>query len=145
MRGISISLVILAICVIGCATTKRADKNVHVTLIRKAPGKQLLAITRDEWGGLWGAHGYIGYERVGYWAALEGTGPVYVNPHFQDSPSDFKCVGTITINQQTNSVTIEMERIVSGSRQPQETIPHPINGRYVIDSIRDARPEEGWF
>jgi len=86
----------------GCSTQQ--SKSDHVTLIEVDSGKLLLAITKSQWGGILGPHGYVGSERVGYWAALEGSGPVFTNPHFQDDPADFRCVGTITLDREHGKV-----------------------------------------
>jgi|SRR5947209_17085793 len=138
-------LLLLGMASWGCLGTKGTDNGEHVVLVRKASDKLLLAITKREWGGLLGLHGYVGYRHVGYWAALGGAGPIFVNPHFQDNPSDFQCKGTITLDTAGRRVTIEMWRIVSKPGEPERIKPHPANGTFTIERLRDARPEEAWF
>src|SRR5260221_13589992 len=80
----------------SCTTSPRECD--HAILFESGPGKLLLAVSRTQWEGFWGPEGYIGNQQTGYWAALEGGGPVFINPHFQDNPSTFHCVGTITLD-----------------------------------------------
>ena len=79
----------------GCVTEKGDASNTQCILVEKEPGKLLLGVSKREWGGLYGPEGYVGHHYVAYWAALEGAGPQYVNPHFQDNPSEFKCIGKL--------------------------------------------------
>lgn len=129
----------------GCASKAKSDSSDHAVLIEIEPGKVLLSVNKKIWKGLWGPEGYIGYQRISYWAALNGSGPVFVNPHFQDNPSGFHCVGTIVVDRDHNLVTLDMRRVVSKSSQPDRTAPHPANGHYQIDTIRKPQQGENWF
>ena len=135
------------ICVLlafsGCKTSK--DEQTHVTLIQLSADKSLLAIAKPERVGIIGPDGYVGWRTAGYWAALQGPGPVYDNPHFQDDSSDLPCIGRITLDRGHNEVTIDMKRVVSKSGGMEQTKPHPANGTYVIEQTRTARPGEAWF
>jgi hypothetical protein len=135
----------MAMLLFGCASSRNSDPQDHCTLIESGPEKLLLAVNPREWGGFWGIHGYIGYEHIGYWAALAGPGPEFINPHFQDNPASFRCIGTITLDREHNKVTLNMRRIVSEAGSPQRTKPHPANGTYSIELIRKAKPDESWF
>ncbi len=145
MRQLMISLLLVSMASVGCLSSKDSKQREHVVLIRKAHGKQLLSIAKRERVGIWGPDGYVGYRTAGYWAALDGNGPTFVNPHFQDDSSDFRCIGTITLDTEHRKVTIQMRRVLSMPGEPERTQPHPANGTYSIETIRDARPEEAWF
>ncbi len=145
MRELIILLVLVIIAPVGCVSFKDSKQGDHVVLIRKAPGKQLLSIAKRERVGIWGPDGYVGYRTAGYWVALDGNGPTFVNPHFQDDSSDFRCNGSITLDIEHRKVKVEMRRIVSKPGASERTKPHPANGTYTIEDIRDARPEESWF
>ncbi len=145
LKNLIISLVLLSMASVGCVSSEDSKQREHVVLIRKAPGKQLLPIAKRERVGIWGRDGYVGYRTAGYWAALDGNGPTFVNPHFQDDSSDFRCIGTIKLDIEHSKVTIQMRRVVSMPGEPERTKPHPANGTYSIEAIRDARPEEAWF
>ncbi len=145
MRQLMISLVLVSMASVGCLSSKDSKQREQVVLIRKAPGKQLLSIAKRERVGIWGPDGYVGYRTAGYWAALDGNCPTFVNPHFQDDSSDFRCIGTITIDTEHRKVTIQMRRVLSMPGEPERIQPHPANGTYSIETIRDARPEEAWF
>jgi hypothetical protein len=141
---------LILVCVItiaggGCAIEKGDTSSTHCILVEKEPGKLLLGFSKREWGGFYGPEGYVGYRYVGYWAALEGDGPEYVNPHFQDNPSEFKCVGTITLDKGQNEATVKMQRVVSKEGEPERTTPHPANGTYHIEIVRKAKSYEHWF
>ena len=138
-------LLVLAVTVSACTSPTKGKGVTRVELIRKGEGKMLLSITRREWEGVVGPHGFVGYSTVGYWAALDGAGPSFENPHFQDNPSDFRCVGSITVDLVKRSVRIEMKRIVSKTGEVERLRPHPVNGTYSIDAVRDAKLEEQWF
>ena len=142
MKKLIISLVLVALTFVSCVGP---GQRVHITLIRKAPGKQLLSIAKQQRVGIWGPEGYVGYRTVGYWAALEGNGPTFVNPHFQGDSSELPCIGTITLDIAHGKVTILMRRIVSKLGEPERTEPHPVNGTYNIEGVRNANPEETWF
>jgi hypothetical protein len=143
MRFLVILCSLLVAVLSGCSTT--TTRNDHVTLIEVAPGKLLLAVVKREHVGIWGPEGYVASRRAGYWAALEGSGPMFTNPHFQDDSSDLRCVGTIALDREHSMVTLNMQRVVSEPGKPQRTKHHPANGTYVIESIRKARPGESWF
>jgi len=145
MKNMILLFVLIAIGLVACVGPKSSGQREHAVVIRKGPGKLLLSITKQEWRGVYGEHGYEGYRTVGYWAALEGPGPTFANPHFQDNPSGFRCTGTITLDLERMSVTVDMRRIVSGLGEPERTKPHPANGTYSIEEIRDAKLEEAWF
>ena len=143
MGKLIISLAIVALVAGACVASKDADRRVHVVLIRKAPGKHLLAISKREWGGVLGPHGFVGYISVGYWAALEGSGPIFVNPHFQDNPSEFQCTGVITLDIEHKRVKVEMRRVAPERGGVEKA--HPAHGTYTIETIRDSGPDEAWF
>jgi len=143
MSSLAILSALLVAALSGCSTT--TARNAHVALIEVAPGKLLLSVVKEEHVGIWGPEGYVGSRRAGYWAALEGSGPVFTNPHFQDDSSDLRCVGTIALDREHSLVTLNMQRVVSEPGKPQRTKQHPANGTYVIETTRKARPEESWF
>jgi hypothetical protein len=143
MRSLVILCTLLVAALSGCSTT--TTSNDHVALIEVGPGKLLLSVVKKERVGIWGPEGYVASRRAGYWAALEGSGPVFTNPHFQDDSSDLHCVGTITLDREHSMVTLNMQRVISEPGKPQRTKQHPANGIYVIESTRKARPEESWF
>jgi len=137
-------LLLFSYCILvsisGCAT-RPAD---HVELLDKEPGKVILGIAKQQWGGLIGPEGYVGYQTWTYWAALAGDGPEFVDPHIEGGNGE-PCIGTILLDREHNKVTINMKRIVSAPGYPLRTIPHPANGTYKIDEIRKAHFYEKWF
>jgi hypothetical protein len=145
MRILRTILLVVTITATGCTSPTKGKGVTRVELIRKGQGKMLLSITRREWEGVAGPHGFVGYSTVGYWTALDGAGPTFENPHFQDNPSDFRCVGSVTLDMVNRRVRIEMKRIVSKPGEVERLRPHPVNGIYSIDAVRDAKLEEQWF
>ena len=131
MRASQLAFFCLIILLSGCAT-KHPD---NVRLLETQPGRMLLDINKSRWEGFVGPDGNPGYMYRVYCATLEGDGPTFINPPFEDSPSDFKCVGTITLDRAHKLVTVDMRRITSAPGQPQQTRPHPANGTYKIDFI----------
>lgn len=124
-------LFIIAIsAMMGCSGPNSRLQNRHAILyvFDDNPGKRMLAITGRQWRGIWGPEGWVGYENSGYWITLEGNGPVYKNPRFQDNPPDFQCIGEVTLDSQHHQVTIEMRRVISKPDEPIRTTPHPANG-----------------
>src|SRR5689334_14466054 len=93
-----------ALIVSGCANPKSAS-NVTLYVLANQPGKSLLDINSRQWGGFWGPEGYVGHRYITYWAGLEGQGPIFHDPHFEDSPSDFNCIGDIVLDMQRREVT----------------------------------------
>lgn len=136
---------LVSVLCVGCVSAKNKTQNGQVALVLFAPGKQLLSIAKREKVGIWGPEGYVGSRTAGYWAALEGDGPVFVNPHFQDDSSDLPCVGTIALDMARRTVTLDLHRVVSRPGEAKRTKPHPANGMYHIETVRDARPGEAWF
>jgi len=123
----------------GCA----AKPPNQTVLLEVDPGKHLLGIAIERWEG-WGPEGYAGYHSSSYWAALEGDGPIFVNPRLVGGAGD-RCIGTITLDKEHNDVTINMMRIVSAPGGPLRTTPHPANGTHKIDLVRKATSYEKWF
>ena len=98
------------------------------------------------WGGIMGPHGYVGYQTSSYVAALEGVGPTFINPRFQDNPPDFRCVGSITLDRKNNRVVVAMWRVITAPGKPDQKKAHPANGTYNIESVRKGMPDEDqWF
>src|SRR4051812_34310944 len=131
-------ILLLASALVGCAGTRDPYGHDRADLVEIEAGKTLLAINHREWGGLLGPHGYIGYRSNGYLTALEGSGPVFINPHFLDNPPFIPCIGTITLDREHNKVTVNMRRIVSKPEEPVRTKPHPANGTFTIESVKTA-------
>lgn len=130
----------------GCVG--KADRHVcdGANLIEQGPSEIEMRFCKRYWGGVIGPHGYIGYITMGYGAALIGKGPIFTNPRFQDDPPTFHCVGTITLDREHNQIEVNMFRIVSEPGKPEQTKPHPANGKYLIQSVREANPDERqWF
>lgn len=129
----------------GCAGYNSADNSFHVKLVRNAPEKMMLEISRQEPFAVAGSDGYVGHHKVTYWAALAGTGPTFVNPHFADSPAEYHCLGSITVDLDHSLVSINMRRIVSKPGEPEQAEPHPANGVHRIEKIRNSKHDEWWF
>jgi hypothetical protein len=125
------ALFCLIILLSGCATKHPDD----IRLIERGAGVSTLNINRARWEGFLGPDGNPGYVYWTYYATLDGDGPIYVNPPFQDMPSDFKCIGTITLDREHKLVTVNMRRIISAPGQPVRTRSHPANGTYKINFI----------
>ncbi|HVV71338.1 MAG TPA: hypothetical protein VHI52_07545 [Verrucomicrobiae bacterium] len=138
-----LAAIVLPAALLSCKTSE--DARTHVTLIQVSDNRSLLSIAIGERVGIWGPEGYVRSRTAGFWAALEGAGPVYINPHFQDDSSDFPCIGSITVDRDHNKVTLDMHRVLSKPGEATRTKPHPANGTYGIEAIRKARPEEAWF
>lgn len=138
-----LAAVALAVVLSACKTPE--DARTHVALIQVSDDRCLLSVAMRERVGIWGPEGYVGSRTGGFWAALEGNGPVYIDPHFQDYSSDFPCIGSITFDREHHKVTLDMQRVVSKPGESKRTKPHPANGTYAIETIRKARPGESWF
>jgi hypothetical protein len=138
------SCLVMVLTLAGCAGDRTADGAFHVTLVKKGPGKMTLEITRHEQVIVTGPDGYMGSRKVTYWAALAGDGPTFVNPHFADSPTEYHCIGSITLDTSHELVSIDMRRIVSKPGEPEETAPHPANGVYHIEKMKESK-REWWF
>lgn len=95
----------------GCASSKDLNHN-YAELIEFSDQKIDIHIVHREWGGLFDAHGYIGYQDNGYTAGLRGKGPTFVDPIFQDNPPRTRCVGSITLDLEHKKVTISMRRVI---------------------------------
>jgi hypothetical protein len=132
MRILQLLFLSLFIAIFAGCATKPPD---HVELLESGPGEFSLAICKQQWGGLFGPEGFVGYQTWTYWAILKGEGPIFVNPKFTDMPSDYQCIGTITLDKAHNVVIVKMSRIVSSPGSPLQTKPHPANGTYKIDVI----------
>jgi len=132
-RNTLILLLSISTC-IGCGESREHPNHDRAVLYTsKRPGVQLLNIFHKQWLGGFGPDGFVGYKFVGYWATIEGEGPVYNNPKFEDNPSGIECIGTIKMDLAHNQVTIDMQRIISKPGEPQRTEPHPSNGIYPIE------------
>src|SRR3954470_1888817 len=97
-------------CWFGCAGRGSAPESEHVDIVEHTPSKFTLLISKREWGGITGPHGYVGNEIRHYKAELNGTGPTFINPRFQDNPPDNKCVGKIILDGPHSTVTLDMRR-----------------------------------
>jgi len=117
----------------------------HASLIKTSSDKMWLSITKREWGGVLGPHGYVGHQWYGYCIELDGVGPIFTNPPFHDNPPDFRCVDTVTLDRDHDRVIVNMRRVISKPGAPEHTRPHPGNGTYTIESIRSAKTNEYWF
>jgi hypothetical protein len=127
----------------GCiAVTKPPDQ---VELLEVDAGRHLLGIAIERSGALLPRSGGImGYDASSYWAELEGSGPIFVNPPFVGGSGE-PCIGTITLDREHSEVTIKLRRIVSAPGEPLKTKPHPANGTYKINTVRKANFYEKWF
>jgi len=139
-----LSVLILTLMV-GCVAPSHPKARNGAVLIEQGPGEIELRFWKRSWGGIFGVHGYVGYVTHSYAAALEGSGPIFTNPRFQDNPG-FHCLGTIVLDREHNQVTINMRRIVSMQGEPERAKPHPANGTYTIESVRKAKADEmQWY
>ena len=112
----------------------------EAVLIDFGAGRLLLKINKREWAGLWGPEGYVGYRYRTYYAGLEGDGPFYTDPPYEEL-SDYKhFVGTITIDRERNRVIVKIKRVMLG----RETT-DPGSGTYAIKTVRKPGPHETWF
>jgi hypothetical protein len=135
-------LFLLSLILAGCAHADDLSKN-HVELFEVKSNIVILSIQHREWSGLFGPHGFGGFENVGYWATLEGAGPKFTNPKFDDNPHGIHCVGTIVLDREHNRVTIDMQRIIlSESGKTNQIKSHPANGTYRITSVKTREPEK---
>jgi hypothetical protein len=144
-RNLILSSLILLLF-IGCSGP--VDNNIctDADIIEHGPDQIEIRFCKRSWGGVVGPHGYVGFITTGYGAALEGKGPIFVNPKFQDNPPDSRCIGIITLDRIHNRVIVDMQRIMSKPGEPEQTKPHPANGTYVVKSVRKAMPDEQkWF
>ena len=130
------------VLVTACAGTGGHKPNDYADLIVYEPEKVDVLITHREWAGLFGHHGYPGYEQRHYRVGLRGPGPKFVNPKFQDNPPTIECVGSVNLNREHNRVTLDMRRVVSQPGESMRTKAHPANGTYVILSTRKAGSDE---
>lgn len=137
MNKLQAMLAVAAICLLpGCVGTRDNEQHDHADIVDYGSRGIDVEITKRMWDGFWGAEGYIGYKNEHYKAGLQGDGPVFINPPFQDNPPDIYCIGTITVDRQHGKVTVNMRRIVSKPGERQRTQPHPANGTYPIESTR---------
>jgi len=126
----------------GCATPK--DDEFHVALVKQGPGKAMLEISHREPVDVDGTNGLtVMMHKVTYFAALNGPGPTFVNPHFADVPPEYHCVGTISLDLEHAMVDIDMRRIVSKPDELLQTVPHPANGLHRIEKIKAEK--HGWW
>jgi len=130
---------LLLLVLTGCTGTGNPKPHDYADLIVYGPEKMDVLITHQQWGGIWGPEGYIGYEQGHYRAALRGPGPTFIDPKFQDNPPSTACVGSITLDREHKRLAIDMRRIVSRPGEPQRTKAHPASGTYVIESTRHAK------
>lgn len=125
--------VLLATLVLSGCASPGPGSNATLYVRTDKPGKALLDINCHQWDGFWGPEGYTGYRYLTYWATLDGTGPVFHNPHFEDMPPDFRCIGDIILDMEHHEVTLRMRRIISKPGESQRTVRHPANGTYHFD------------
>jgi hypothetical protein len=136
--------IVLVVAILAFVLYERHENRGSIELVELSPGKSLLLIETRQWGGLLGPDGFIGYIHITYMAALEGSGPVFTNPHFSDNPQ-FRCVGTITMDRKHNHVIIKMRRIQSKPGEQERTVSHPANGTYAVGVVRAPKSSETWF
>jgi hypothetical protein len=130
----------------GCVGPSNRHVCESAQLIEHGAAGIELRFCHRYWGGFLGPHGYVGYQTTSFGAALEGVGPTFTNPRFQDNPADFQCVGSITLDREHNRVVIAMWRVISVPGKPDRRNAHPANGTYGIESVRKAMPDEDqWF
>lgn len=129
----------------ACSSPPTKQSRRSVDLIRNHAGATWVVINTREWGGVFGVDGFVGFENQTYLAKLEGSGPVYTAPFFQDNPFGVKCVGTITLDRKSNKVLVDMHRVVTDPRESVRSGPHPANGFYTIGTEREAKPTEKWY
>jgi hypothetical protein len=144
MKNIVLIWFVASLCA-GCTATPRTSPTDHAVLIEISPGKSLLEISKRRWAGIWGREGFQGYRNFTYWAALDGDGPVFNNPHFLEFSPEIQSVGTITLDREHNRVTVNMRRVQPKPGKPDGTEPSPANGTFIIHSIRKANRGESWF
>src|SRR2546423_15444304 len=89
---------ILLVVLTGCTSTAERKECKSADLVEYSPTERELRYCKRLWGGIVGPDGYVGFKSVGYLALLEGPGPVFVNPRFQDNPGDYRCTGIIQMN-----------------------------------------------
>lgn len=130
----------------GCVGASNRHVCDGAQLIEHGAAGTELRFCHRYWGGILGPHGYVGYQTTGFGAALEGVGPTFTNPRFQDNPPDFQCVGSITLDLEHNRVVVAMWRVIPVPGKPDRKKAHPANGTYRIESVRKAMPDEQqWF
>jgi hypothetical protein len=74
----------------GCTGPAHPKTHDGAILIEQGTGEVELRFWKRSWGGIFGVHGWVGYVTYSYAAALEGSGPIFTNPKFQDNPG-FHC------------------------------------------------------
>ena len=137
-----LSLTLTCLLFAGCAATNDLNGYDEVHLVDLEPGNMMLSIGKRHWDGFWGIEGYIGFRKSHYYATLEGTGPTFTNPVFEDSPP-FPCVGMITLDREHGRVTIKLQRVISEEGKPERRESHPANGTYPLKSVTKANYENG--
>jgi hypothetical protein len=129
----------------GCTAASRTSPTDCAVLIDISLGKSLLEISNRRWAGIWEREGFQGCRNYTYWAALDGNGPVFRNPHFREFSPEIQSVGTITLDREHNRVAVNMRRLQPKPGKPDRTEPSPANGTFIIHSIRKANRGESWF
>jgi len=142
MKSPTFALCALLMCV-GCASPRQTGGGDAV-IIDFGPGRTVVQINKKIWTGFLGSEGHVGDRPYTCYAALEGAGPIFTNPRFEEL-SPFHSIGTITLDPEHNSVTVNMRRVKSKPGEPQKTARTPANGTYKISSVRKPQPGESWF
>lgn len=121
----------------GCQASSRESKK-YAELRTGDGGRVQVVIVADQWGGIFTVHGFGpgNVKNLHYWTTLSGPGPTYVNPALNmNSNTQFKHVGTITVDRMKKQVIIDLNRIISKSPDAEKLEPSPANGTYPIERI----------
>ena len=95
---------------------------------------QVLIVT-DQQEGVFTVHGLGRGNLTGlyYWVTLSGPGPTYVEPKlYINSNTQFKHLGTITVDREKKQVLIDLKRVVSKPGELEKLEPSQANGTYLI-------------
>jgi len=121
----------------GCSTTRQSK--VDVELVTFEPNRVLLTISRQEWDGLFGPCGYVGFRGHYYAFHLKGSGPVFENPKvFNANSSGHTYRATVTLDTEHQKATLNVREILSKEGEPERSRRHSISGTYMIDEVREA-------
>jgi hypothetical protein len=135
-RPFGAAIILMVATMLGCASPGDPGER-YVELRIASDTKMQMLIRSDVWRGFVTPHGYGGYaHNIHSWVTLDGPGPVFVDPKFtENSNTQFKHTGEITVNRPSGKVTVNLQKIVSKTGEPLRKEPSSANGIYVIKKV----------
>lgn len=118
----------------GCQTAPTESEKYAELRDRGSDSLQVL-IVADQQEGVFTVHGLGRGNLTGlyYWVTLSGPGPTYADPKlYINSNTQFRHVGTITVDRGKRQVVIDLKRVVSKPGEPEKLELSPANGTYPI-------------